>query len=171
MDDDDLVQIRPGDIWKFLMRSRTAVLVFALLGAVAGIYYAFSKPDDYKSEVTVMPEVSTGSSGGMGNLGSLAGLAGLNIDNPAGDAIRPDLYPDVLQSIPFALQILKQPVYSKIYKTVMPLQTYLKRQRQESAFQRLTGNTDETLPPICPTPKITAKRYRFRPNRRVWRPL
>jgi hypothetical protein len=40
----------------------------------------------------------------MGNLGSLAGLAGLNLDNPAGDAIRPDLYPEVLQSVPFALQ-------------------------------------------------------------------
>ncbi|GAB3910677.1 hypothetical protein GCM10028803_50580 [Larkinella knui] len=144
--DDDLIQIRPGDIGKFLVDSRRAVLIFAVLGALVGIYYAFSKPDDYKSEVTVMPELSAGSSGSMGGLGSLAGLAGISIDNAAGDVIRPDLYPDVLQSIPFALQLLKQPVYSKNYKTVLPLQTYLKRQGRETAFQRLTGNTEDTSP-------------------------
>lgn len=146
MDDDDLIQIRPGDILIFLQRSLIAVLVFAVLGALAGMYYAFSKPDDYKSEVTVMPEASAGSSPGVGNLGSLAGLAGINIDNSGSDVIRPDLYPDVLQSIPFALQLLNQPVYSKNYKTVLPLQTYLKRQQQETAFQRFLGNTSDTQP-------------------------
>ncbi|RRB04081.1 Wzz/FepE/Etk N-terminal domain-containing protein [Larkinella rosea] len=150
MDDDDLIQIRPGDILKFIQRSLRAVLVFAVLGTLIGVYYAFSKPDDYKAEVTVMPEASAGSAPGMGNLGSLAGLAGLSIDNAASDVIRPDLYPDVLQSIPFALHMLKQPVYSKNYKTVLPLQAYLQRQRQETAFQRLTGNTDNA--PVNPQP-------------------
>lgn len=144
MDDDDLIQIRPGDIWKFLLRSRKAVLLFAALGALAGVYYAFSKPDDYKAEVVVLPEVAGSSSGAGGSLGSLAGLAGINLDNAAGDVIRPDLYPNVLKSIPFALEVLKKPVYSKNYKAAMPLATYLKRQRQETAFQRLTGNTEDT---------------------------
>ncbi len=87
MDDDDLIRIRPGDLWKFLQRSRLAVLAFAVLGALAGLYYGFSKPDDYKAEVTVMPEVSAGSPGSMGNLGSLAGLAGISMDNAAGDGL------------------------------------------------------------------------------------
>ncbi|GAB3931382.1 lipopolysaccharide biosynthesis protein [Larkinella terrae] len=161
MDDDDLIQIRPGDILKFMQRSLRAVLVFAVLGVLAGIYYAFSKPDDYKSEVTVMPEASAGSSPGMSNLGSLAGLAGLNVDNTASDVIRPDLYPDVLQSIPFALQLLNQPVYSKNYKTVLPLQTYLKRQSRETAFQRLIGNTDPTTtePKSAPVNLLDPKNY------------
>jgi uncharacterized protein involved in exopolysaccharide biosynthesis len=171
MDDDDLIRIRPGDLWKFLQRSRLAVLAFAVLGALAGLYYGFSKPDDYKAEVTVMPEVSVGSPGSMGNLGSLAGLAGISMDNAAGDGIRPDLYPEVLQSIPFALQILKQPVYSKTYKTVLPLQTYLKRQRQETAFQRLTGNTEQTTaddskpaPVVLPDPKNYSKALQVTPE-------
>ncbi|GAB3329531.1 hypothetical protein GCM10027299_33050 [Larkinella ripae] len=171
MDDDDLIQIRPGDIGKFLLRSRRAVAVFALLGAVAGLYYAFSKPDDYKSEVIVMPEVSSGSTGGTGGLGSLAGLAGINLDNAAGDAIRPDLYPNVLKSIPFALQVLKQPVYSKNYGTTMPLQTYLKRQQKESTFQRLTGTISDTPPdntkpaPVAlPDPKNYSKALQVTPE-------
>ncbi|MGV3561028.1 GNVR domain-containing protein [Larkinella arboricola] len=141
--DDDLIQIRPGDIGKFLRRSRKIVLAFAALGAVVGLYYAFSKPDDYKSQVIVMPEVATVTPGGAGGLGSLAGLAGINLDNAAGDVIRPDLYPNVLQSLPFALQVLKQPVYSKNYGATMPLQTYLKRQGQQTAFQRLMGSAGD----------------------------
>lgn len=152
MDDDDLIQIRPADIGKFLWRSRKAVLVFAVLGGVVGLYYAFSKPDDYKSEVIVMPEVANSSPGGTGGLGSLAGLAGLNLDNAGGDVIRPNLYPNVLQSIPFALQVLNQPVYSKNYGTTMPLQTYLKRQKQQTPFQRLMGSTGDAPPDSKPAP-------------------
>ncbi|GAB3247792.1 Wzz/FepE/Etk N-terminal domain-containing protein [Larkinella harenae] len=149
--DDDLIQIRPGDIWKFLQRSQKAVLVFAAIGALIGVYYAFSKPDEFKSEVIVMPEAAAGSSGGASNLGSLAGLAGISLDKAGSDVIRPDLYPKVLQSIPFALDLLKKPVYSKTYGTTMPLETYLRRQRQETALQRLTGDADNP-PPAKPSP-------------------
>ncbi|MGA0559403.1 lipopolysaccharide biosynthesis protein [Larkinella sp. VNQ87] len=169
--DDDLIQIRPGDIWKFLQSSRKAVLLGALAGMLLGLYYAFSKPDDYKAEVIVMPEASASPAGGAGGLGSLAGLAGINLDNTGGDAIRPDLFPNVLQSIPFALQVLKQPVYSKTYGTTMPLQTYLKRQQQETAFQRLTGTTDDSPPetikpaPVAlPDPKNYSKALQITPE-------
>ncbi|WP_128548691.1 GNVR domain-containing protein [Larkinella soli] len=161
--DDEFVQIRPADLRKFLQRSRTAVLGFALLGAVAGIYYAFSKPDEYTSEVIVMPEASSGGGGGMGNLGSIAGLAGISLDNPAGEAVRPDLYPNVLESIPFALDLLKQPVYAKQYRTTMPLQTYLKRQGRETFLDRLTGSTgdaaDAAVRPPAPASLPDPKNY------------
>ncbi len=54
-----------------------------------------------------MPEIQS-KGAGLGGLGSLAGLAGIDIGGMAGsvDAIRPDIYPDVLQSVPFALQLL-----------------------------------------------------------------
>ncbi|MFC5413002.1 lipopolysaccharide biosynthesis protein [Larkinella bovis] len=170
--DDDLIQIRPGDLWKFFQRSRNAVLLFAMLGAVIGLYYAFSKPDDYKAAVTVMPEVSAGSAGGAGGgLGSLAGLAGISLDNAAGDVIRPDLYPNVLESIPFALDILKQQVYSQTYRTTMPLQTYLQRHGRETALQRLTGQTDSNPPDPAkpatvnlPDPKNYSKALQITPE-------
>ena len=47
----------------------------------------------------------------------MAGLAGIDINSMAGggyDAIRPDIYPDILQSVPFALYVLQQPVYSQL---------------------------------------------------------
>jgi uncharacterized protein involved in exopolysaccharide biosynthesis len=94
----------------------------------------------YTAQVTVMPEVQSKGAGSLGNLGSLAGLAGISIDNLSGqDAIRPDLYPNVLQSVPFALDLLKQPVYSQKLKAKMTLQEFINRIGKTGFFSGVTG--------------------------------
>ena len=50
----------------------------------------------------------------MGNLGGLAAMAGINLNSSSGaDAISPDLYPDVVQSIPFLLELFPVQVESE----------------------------------------------------------
>jgi len=91
-----------------------------------GSLYAFSKPNVYTAQVSVMPEIQAKGAGGLGGFGSLAGLAGINIDNLSSqDAIRPDLYPNILQSIPFALYLLRQPVYSPKLSKRLLLDVYM----------------------------------------------
>jgi len=116
------------------------MLLGGFIGLFLGILFAFSKSNEYNSEVTVMPEVQS-KGGSLGNLGSLAGLAGINLDNisGAGDAIRPDLYPNVLQSVPFALDLLQRPVYSKEFKRTQPLDAYL-TQHSEGTFGSWMAN-------------------------------
>lgn len=129
------IEIRLSDVLNFLKRSRRRMLLGALIGLALGAWYAFSKDNVYTSVVTVMPEIQAKGAGSLGNLGSLAGLAGINIDNlNAPDAVRPDLYPNVLQSIPFALHMLKQPVYAQRFKTTMPLQTFIERTSSRGLF-------------------------------------
>ena len=109
----DEIEIRLSDIVQFLRDSRKTVLQWSLMALVVGVIYAYLKPNEYTSYVTVMPEVQGRAGGGLGNLGSLAGLAGINLDGASGytaDAIRPDLYPSMLQSVPFGLYILSQTV-------------------------------------------------------------
>lgn len=122
----DEIEIRLSDIVQFLKDSRRSIIVGGLIGLIIGAVYAFSKPDVYTSQVTVMPEIQAKGAGNLGGLGSLAGLAGINIDNISDqDAIRPDLYPNIIQSVPFALYMLNQPVYSDNLKKRMPLGTYM----------------------------------------------
>lgn len=129
---DELIEIRVSDIGDFLRRSRWSMLLGGFIGLILGILFAFSKSNEYSSQVTVMPEVQGKGGSGLGNLGSLAGLAGINLDNisGAGDAIRPDLYPNVIQSVPFALDLLQRPVYSKEFKQTQPLDAYLTQHRE-----------------------------------------
>lgn len=147
----DEIEIRLGDITLFLKKNRRRILFGALIGLFVGALYAFSKPNMYTAQVTVLPEIQSRGASGLGNLGSLAGLAGINIDNISGqDAIRPDLYPTVLQSVPFALDVLKQPIYSQKFQEKMTLQTFIERLSSTSSFNKLFSdggenkNTDNT---------------------------
>jgi uncharacterized protein involved in exopolysaccharide biosynthesis len=139
--DSDEIEIRLSDIVRFLRRSRKAILLGGMLGAVVGILYAFSKSNEYSSQVTVMPEVQGKGGSGMGSLGSLAGLAGINLDNLSGaaDAIRPDLYPNVIQSVPFALDLMQQPVYSKEFKQIQTVDAYLTKHIDGTFGSKLSG--------------------------------
>jgi uncharacterized protein involved in exopolysaccharide biosynthesis len=132
------IEIRWSDIVQFLQSSRRQFLIGALLGLLIGALYALSKPNVYTAQVTVMPEIQARGASGLGSLGSLAGLAGLSLDNVgAQDAIRPDLYPNVLQSVPFALHLLKQPVYSQKLQATMSFQEFIDRINHENFIGRI----------------------------------
>lgn len=81
-------------------------LVFKVCGiaALIGLVVAFSVPKEYSTEVTLAPETA-GKSGG-GSMGALAAMAGINLGSSAGeDALSPELYPDIVSSTPFLLEL------------------------------------------------------------------
>lgn len=142
--EDDVIDVQLSDVIQFLKASRRRILLGALTGLAIGALYAFSKPNVYTAQITVMPEIQT-KSAGLGSLGSLAGLAGIDISNSASgvDAIRPDIYPDVLRSVPFALHILNQPIYSEKLKSNMTLRQYMSRIDEEGIFRLINGSSDD----------------------------
>ncbi|WP_234736665.1 GNVR domain-containing protein [Tellurirhabdus bombi] len=145
---DNVIELRLSDIFDFLRDNRLKLLLFGLVGAVIGAVYGFSKPNEYKSQVAVLPELQSKTPGSsMGGLSSLAGLAGIDLNSLSGsgtDAIRPDLYPNVLQSFPFALYLLKQPVYSHNFNKTMTLSAYLKEQAGKGLFGG-SGEEEQTV--------------------------
>ena len=83
------------------------------IAIVVGLVVAFSIPKEYSTTVMRAPETSDPSKK-MGNLGGLAAMAGINLGASVGsDAISPDLYPDVVQSIPFLLELFPVQVESE----------------------------------------------------------
>ena len=88
-EEEDEIEIRLSDIILFLKKNRRRIIWGFVIGLCIGALYAFSKPNMYTTEVTVLPE-SQSKGAGLGSLGSLAGLAGINVDNiNSQDAIRP----------------------------------------------------------------------------------
>jgi uncharacterized protein involved in exopolysaccharide biosynthesis len=84
------------------------------LGAVIGVIAALLSPKEYKSAATLMPEYSTESQGGASSLlrqyGGLLGVSGGSYTNNS-NAIRVDLYPNIVQSTNFQLKLMDQPFY------------------------------------------------------------
>jgi len=143
--DDDEIEIRLSDIVQFWKNSRRVAFTSAFIFLIIGIVYAFSKPNLYSSQITVLPEIQTKSSG-LGGLSSLAGLAGIDINSAAGlstDAIRPDIYPDVIKSVPFALNILEKPVYSQLFSKEVALKFFLIESNKQGLLGRFFNSEDQ----------------------------
>ncbi len=105
------MDLSPGRIGKVLWRSRTRVLSITALFAVTGVVVSLLTRPEYVSEARIMPEISQGTGDVLQKLASVAGFAGLEFGETGGvEAVRPDLYPNVLQSTPFILSLLEQPV-------------------------------------------------------------
>ncbi|WP_460933914.1 lipopolysaccharide biosynthesis protein [Spirosoma humi] len=132
------IEIRLSDIVHFLRGSIRRLLMGAIIGAIIGALYAFSKPNIYSAQVTVLPEIQA-KGASLGGISSLVGLAGIDIGNATGgnvDAIRPDIYPDVLQSVPFALYLLNQRVYSEKLKASMTLKEFISKIGDENFISK-----------------------------------
>lgn len=87
--------------------------LIVLLVSVVSIIYAFSLKEEFVSQGMILPEVQT-KDGKLDGLAGLASLAGVDIGGGgATDAFRPDLYPIILQSTPFFLELFNQTVTTR----------------------------------------------------------
>ena len=97
------------------------------IAVVVGLVIGFSIPREYTANSKMAPE-SVSKTGG-GSLGSLASLAGINLGSVStADAVYPDLYPDVVASSPFVVDLFPVEVDFKPVKGVShsDYYTYLK---------------------------------------------
>lgn len=92
-----------------LWQQRKKIVKWCAVGAVLGLIVAFSIPREYETTVKLAPEFSASQKGSSG-LSSLMSMAGLGSSNQTLDALYPQLYPDVVGSVPFALSLFDVPV-------------------------------------------------------------
>ena len=77
-----------------------------------GIVVAFSIPKEYSTTVTLAPETSSNNM--LSSVTSLASMVGLYNDaNPTGDAIYPEIYPDLMSSTDFLVSLFDKKVKSQ----------------------------------------------------------
>lgn len=123
----DLIELAQK-IWK----ERKFVLKACCLGAVVGLVIAFSIPKEYKTEVKLSPENAQGNK--VNQLGGLAAMAGVNLGGTTGtDALTVDLYPDIVMSTPFLLELVATPVTTKKGNLEVPFYEYM-TDHQKSAW-------------------------------------
>ena len=103
---------------RYLGEKKKSFLFSAVIGLALGLGVAFSIPKTYTSKMSLAIESQREQklSGGMGALASMAG-----VDLGSGeDAISPNLYPDVVSTNKFLVDLLHTPVQTikgKNYKT------------------------------------------------------
>ncbi|MCP9762899.1 Wzz/FepE/Etk N-terminal domain-containing protein [Lacihabitans soyangensis] len=95
-------------LWQILKKEKWSILGIIILFNLAGTLYAYSLKEEFVSEGKILPE-SQGKASSLGQYAGLAALAGVDIGGATSgsDAVRPELYPDVLKSTPFFLELFK----------------------------------------------------------------
>lgn len=94
-----------------LWANKKLLLLWCMWGVLAGLIIAFSIPKEYTVTVKLAPEARAGRANMGGGLGALASMAGISTGgNTSSDAVYPQLYPEIVGSVPFALSLLDVPV-------------------------------------------------------------
>jgi uncharacterized protein involved in exopolysaccharide biosynthesis len=142
---DSEMTIDIGKMFKVISKNKWAILIATIISAALGIFIAINIPNEYSSQVQILPELeSKDAAGGLSKFKSLAGLAGVDLGAMGGtDAVRPDLYPNILQSTPFLMDVMNMKVYASKYKRTMVMSKFMEENANQELSTRLFGKSDE----------------------------
>lgn len=91
-----------GKLWK----KRAMIIKWCVVGAVIGLVAGFSIPKTYTAGVTLAPETQQRTNS---SVSSIASMMGVNLNNSV-DAISVEMFPDVVHSTPFIVELFDLPV-------------------------------------------------------------
>lgn len=108
------IEIRLVDILRFFKKYFLVFIFSSITAATIGYALSYSMQNKYTSHAKLLPEQSTTLGGSFRELATLAGIA----NRTKTEAVRPDLYPDILSSNQFLLNLLMQSFYDSEDQTV-----------------------------------------------------
>ncbi|TDK47319.1 Wzz/FepE/Etk N-terminal domain-containing protein [Algoriphagus formosus] len=111
---------------KHLERNKLQALAIIIAFAMLGVIYIIFTPKSYRAETLLLPESKSSSSlGGLGQIASsIPGLGSFSLGASGSDAIRPSLYPSIVQSTPFVREFVDYTFYHPDFKDSVNLMSY-----------------------------------------------
>ncbi|MDE5649970.1 MAG: chain-length determining protein [Duncaniella sp.] len=139
--DDQEQEIDLLELAQKLWASRRLIVKFGIVGVIAGLIVAFSIPKEYTTSIKLAPEFSDNKMQ-SGGLGALASMAGISSGGSTTEAVYPQLYPDIVASIPFTVGLFDVPVTDKSGELKTTVREYVTNDLSApwwSAVMRLPG--------------------------------
>ena len=95
---------------KQIYQGRKLIILSAVAAAVLGVLVALATPNTYTSGATFIPQTG-GDSKPSSSLSGLASLAGISLGGMGGGSdIPPTLYPQIISSVPYKLDLLDESI-------------------------------------------------------------
>ncbi|MEP1094968.1 MAG: Wzz/FepE/Etk N-terminal domain-containing protein [Cyclobacteriaceae bacterium] len=129
----ELIQI----IWV----KRLLVAKVTVISVVVGIFVALTSKVEYQATCKLIPESVESSGPNLGSLGGLAGLAGIDLSSGEGGSLTPELYPQIVKSVPFLLTLIHQPIYFEKIDSITSSYVFLSEIDKPSLLARISEYT------------------------------
>ena len=121
------------EVIRHIWANRKLVLKVIVVFIVFGLVISLSLKNQYKAEVHLLPEVN-GSHGGVSQLlQQFGGIGGFSPMMESADAIRPNLYPEVLKSTPFFMYLMDKSIKKETKEGVIELSIFTYMDKHMSA--------------------------------------
>ena len=118
------ININIPEVIKILKADKKRIAIYCAVAAAIGLLIAFTTPKKYNSTVVLAPEES--GQGFSGSLSSLASMVGMNMKlGQTGDALYPEIYPDLVSSTDFILKLFPVKVTTKDGSISCDYHTYI----------------------------------------------
>lgn len=130
------------EVFRKIWDGRKTIFKWMGIFFALGVLIVVVSPREYKSEVTLLVETGSGSNGMSGLLQQFGGFAGLNLGGATGeDALTPELYPDIIKSTPFLLEVMDQKVTESKYDSTLKVSEYIQRHTRPGFGGLIMGYT------------------------------
>lgn len=124
-----LININAPTVIRILLADKRKIAIYTCTAGIIGVILAFATPKIYKSTVMLAPEESGG--GFSGSISSLAAMVGMNMKiGQTGDALYPEIYPDLMQSSRFIVGLFPIKVTTQKTHQTYTYQNYIERHQR-----------------------------------------
>lgn len=120
------------------------LLIFTFAGGLIGVLIALLSAKEYTAWTTLVPQTNNPANK-LSGISSLAAMAGFNLDLASGDELSPAIYPQIVGSAPFQLELMNQSFEIDGQDQTMSLYTYyttIGRSLKDKIFE----GKQETIP-------------------------
>lgn len=125
-------------LFKGLWDGRKIVLLCTAAFVVLGLVAALTMQRTYRVNTVMVPQLSSSRSS---SLNSLASLAGFDLNSSASAELSPVTYPQIVNSVPFRLEMMHAPVHYAKVDTAISLLDYEREYAKLSLSQALKKYT------------------------------
>ena len=126
--------INVGEVIRLIMADRKKICIYSCVAGVIGVLLAFGTPKIYKSTVMLAPEESGNTF--SGSISSLAAMVGMNMKiGQTGDALYPEIYPDLMESTNFLVGLFPIKVTTKKTHESYTYQDYIQKHQKLAIYE------------------------------------
>ena len=153
-------------LFQKLYAHRKKLYKAAGIGLLAGLVIGFSLPKTYQVDVSLSPESGMNGTSGLSGIASMFGL-GNGSSGFGEDALTFNMFPEIVKTNPFALEMLQIPIQTQKEKQIL-LYDYLDTEKRPwwiyiaqapgmvlSLFKEKEADTVRTIDPFHLTPAQT----------------
>ena len=142
---------------------RKKMCIYCIVSGCIGVLIAFTTPKEYKASTLLAPESTTNNL--SSNISSLASMVGIGLNLNSDDAIFPELYPDLIQSADFTIDLFDVPVTTSKGETHTYFE-HITKYRSNALWEWPIVGMSKLLEAVMPKGNVTA--YRRDDNGTLW---